>query len=399
MRKLNLDEQQVLVSYAQSKSAQKVADEFGCSYQSIYRILHKYGVRRRKSKKQVKHLLPCGSKKCCPLAVVLLRKYSGMKPSAIATLLGYTPNAVNSIISSRCPETIVRKHKQDFDIEQMVHEYRDLGTTSYELAQRHGVNPATIRKWMRDAGVVIGRENAPHRVTCRGRGQDVLKDRCKERVRKKLIDDGDTLELVAYGDKLTLRCKICGHEFEKSKGGYSHRFTCPACHDAEMRAIQEQKEQKKLEKAQQKEAAREWLLSTPRVCKECGDPFFSESDSACYCSDACRNKSRNRKATARKSRRGSTQGYRHRMRIEITRETYDRTVNTAAVNKKFGGVCCQCGRKTFRTKDYTPLQATLDHVVALANNGTHTWDNVQLLCAECNSNKRDLGQMRLPIAI
>ena len=87
------------------------------------------------------------------------------------------------------------------------------------------------------------------------------------------------------------------------------------------------------------------------------------------------------------------------MRIEITRETYDRTVNTAAVYKKYGGVCCQCGRKTFRTKDYTPLQATLDHVVALANNGTHTWDNAQLLCAECNSNKRDLGQMRLPIAI
>jgi 5-methylcytosine-specific restriction endonuclease McrA len=33
------------------------------------------------------------------------------------------------------------------------------------------------------------------------------------------------------------------------------------------------------------------------------------------------------------------------------------------------------------------------------NYGTHTWDNVQLLCSDCNSKKRDLGQMRLPMAI
>lgn len=159
MRKLNLDEQQVLASYAKHKSAQRVADEFGCSYQSIYRILHKHGIRRQKSKKHVKHLLPCGSKKCCPLAVVLLRRCLGMKPSAIAATLGYTPNAVNSIISRRCPETIVRKHKEDFDIEQMVHEYRDLGMTSYELGEKYGLLPSTVRKWMRQEGVCKGKDN------------------------------------------------------------------------------------------------------------------------------------------------------------------------------------------------------------------------------------------------
>jgi 5-methylcytosine-specific restriction endonuclease McrA len=50
-----------------------------------------------------------------------------------------------------------------------------------------------------------------------------------------------------------------------------------------------------------------------------------------------------------------------------------------------------------RSKHYNPQRATLDHVIALANNGTHTWDNVQLLCSDCNSKKRDLGQMRLAI--
>lgn len=163
MRKLNLDERQVLASYAKRKSAQKVADEFGCSYQSIYRILHKHGVRRQKSNrhaKQAKPLLPCGSKKYCPLVVVLLRRCLDVKPSEIVALLGYTPSAVNSIISRRCPETIVaQKRKGDFDIERMVNEYRDLGMTSYELGEKYGVNPTTIRKWMRQEGVCKGKDN------------------------------------------------------------------------------------------------------------------------------------------------------------------------------------------------------------------------------------------------
>jgi 5-methylcytosine-specific restriction endonuclease McrA len=87
------------------------------------------------------------------------------------------------------------------------------------------------------------------------------------------------------------------------------------------------------------------------------------------------------------------------MRIAVTPETYNHAITLSAVYKKFGGVCCECGRKTRRTKKYAPDMATLDHIIALANNGTHTWDNVQLLCATCNSNKRDLGQMRLSIAI
>ena len=36
---------------------------------------------------------------------------------------------------------------------------------------------------------------------------------------------------------------------------------------------------------------------------------------------------------------------------------------------------------------YSP---TVDHIIALKNGGTHTWDNVQCAHAICNSNKRDL---------
>lgn len=291
----------------------------------------------------------------------------------------------------------MRKHKEDYDLEKMVHEYRDLGETSYELAEKYGVDSRTIRKWMRDAGVVIGKRKAAARIKTHS-GSLVLKERCRKRIEKKLADEGGVLELVGYGQRFTLRCTVCGHVFEKSKGSYQHRFTCPECAAREIERAAALREQRKEERAQQREAAREWLLSVPRVCQECGDPFFSECESASYCSKGCRDRARNRRQAASRKALGKQHGtYRRRMRIEVTPETCDRSVTLGSVYKKFGGTCCQCGRKTYRTRRYSPLQATLDHIVALANNGTHTWDNVQLLCAECNSDKRDTGQMRMAI--
>ena len=46
---------------------------------------------------------------------------------------------------------------------------------------------------------------------------------------------------------------------------------------------------------------------------------------------------------------------------------------------------------------YGRLYPTLDHIVALSNGGTDTYDNVQLACKRCNSKKQDKGQMRLAI--
>lgn len=291
----------------------------------------------------------------------------------------------------------MRKRKEDYNLEQMVHEYRDLEMTSYELAEKYGVDSRTIRKWMCGAGVVIGKRKAAARIKDHS-GSLVLIDRCKSRVEKKLADEGGSLELVEYGKRLTLRCTACGHVFEKSKGGYQHRFTCPECAAREIEQATEQRRQRRFERSQQLEAAREWRGSVARICKECGDPFFSEVEGACYCSERCRNRARNRRQAESKKARGVGQGtYRRRMRVEVTPATYDRSVTLDAVYRKFNGVCCSCGRRTHRMKKYEPLQATLDHVVALANGGTHTWDNVQLLCHECNSEKRDLVQVRLAV--
>lgn len=404
MRRLDIDEQKVLDLYEEHETARAVAEIVGCSADTVYRVLKKHDVPRthRHQKVTTKRVSNCGRNNCWAL-VVMLRNICHMSYSELIAATGYTSSVVSSVICKRCPETkVARSHKDDFDIERMVHEYRDLGMTSYELADVYGVDPATIRKWMRAEGVTIGKENGGARAAKTGSGAAVLKERCKERIERKLTDDGGTLELLEYGEKLTLRCTSCGNIFLKTKGGYGHRFVCPECHARDIERLsairKERKAAREAARAQQLEAANEWRGSVARICKECGDPFFSEAEGACYCSERCRNRARNRRQAESKKARGVGRGtYRRRMRVEVTPTTYDRSVTLDAVYRKSNGVCCSCGRRTHRTKKYEPLQATLDHVVALANNGTHTWDNVQLLCSECNSDKRDLGQMRLAI--
>lgn len=401
MRKLDIDEQKVLDLYEEHETARAVAEIVGCSADTVYRILKKHDVprtHRHPEKCAVKRISNCGKNNCWAL-VVMLRKACGLSYSELVAVTGYSNSVVNNIIGKRCSETkVARKHKEDFDIEQMVHEYRDLGMTTYELGEKYEVDHTTISRWMREQGVLIGKSGAAMRTPKerRRRGARVLKDKCRDRVIAKLADDGDTLELVEYGEKLTLRCKACGHEFTHAKSGYNHCFTCPEC---AAREIERQRAEKKYARQQQIEAAREWLVSTPRICKECGETFYSEYEGAAYCSDRCRKTARNRKSAERKRRNGAGNNHRRRMRIKVTRETYDPSVTLESVYRKFGGRCCQCGRRTHRTRQYSPSQATLDHKIALANNGTHTWDNVQLLCSDCNSMKRDVGQMRLPMAI
>lgn len=182
----------------------------------------------------------CNTKYCNAL-VVMLRRHSSMTFREILELTGYPSSVVGNIINRRCPDTITRKHMKDFDLDQMAHEYRDLGMTSYELGEKYGVNHTAISKWMRSLGINKGKPTSFPDGNANGRGAAILKDRCKARVEKKLADEGGVLELVGYGKRLTLRCTVCGHVFEKSKGGYQHRFTCPECAAREIEQAAEQR--------------------------------------------------------------------------------------------------------------------------------------------------------------
>lgn len=275
-------------------------------------------------------------------------------------------------------------------------ELHNQGLSDYEIASRLGIGRDAINKRLRKAGIHRGKGSNS------GKGALARAERFRKQAIARFESIADRFELLDYTDAehALVRCKACGAEFNWYRDKWEMAEPCPECYAAHIRAEGERsRERKQYEYEQQREAAREWRLSVPHICKECGQPFYSEHSNATYCCDKCRRRADNRKATARRQRRGTAHGYGNRMRIERTPATYDRTVTLGAVYKKYGGRCCQCGCMTYRTKGYAPNQATLDHKIALANNGTHTWDNVQLLCSDCNSMKRDIGQMRLPIAV
>lgn len=72
---------------------------------------------------------------------------------------------------------------------------------------------------------------------------------------------------------------------------------------------------------------------------------------------------------------------------------FDKSINLAAVIKKFNGICQICG-KPIDKKDITKGHIgknypTIDHIKPISKGGTHTWDNIQLAHMSCNSGKGD----------
>lgn len=402
MRKWLTPEREALIVelYEKHHNMKAVANEIGKSVKVVYNALEHQGVKRDgnrpEHRKKPKPSGPrCRSRKYCPALITILFKSFGWGAVQIAEATGYKPQGIRNVLVKRglIEREVAPKNKLDLD--QIEHEYVDLGMTSYALGKKYGVNPGSISKWMRERGVSVGKGS---RSSNGGKARaEVMNRRRAERFEAV----SDKVEVVS-SDSLastTVRCKTCGRTFYwDHKRMWDMDVPCPHCRGTDNESRHMAKMQRKRERKQQREAAREWRMSVPRVCKVCGDPFWSEYDTTSYCSDSCRRRATNRRSSLRKRRAGArASNYRSRMRVAITPETYDPSVTLDAVYKRFHGKCAECGCKTVRSKHYNPRLATLDHIIALGNNGTHTWDNVQLLCSDCNSRKRDLGQMRMAI--
>lgn len=350
----------------------------------------------------------CKSKTCCPAYVVLLYTVMGYSHKRICEVTGYKSSAVGNIISRRIGSRAERGHivrerwvqmdsphkaVSDAFMPQII-ELHEQGKSYREIAETLGVGRDAVCKRVVKLGLGGGKGS-----NSSAGGKAYAKKR-RAAVIKRFESIADKVQLTDYKTR-RMRCVKCGAEFIWRREHWTMDVPCPYCRERIAKeARKEERERKQYELEQQRKAAREWRLSVHRICKECGEPFYSEYENASYCSDGCRRKSKNRAADERRKRRGGgCGGYRRRMRITRTPATYDCTITLGAVYKKYRGRCCACGCMTYRTKEHAPNRATLDHIIALANNGTHTWDNVQLLCSDCNSAKRDRGQMRLPIAV
>lgn len=251
------------------------------------------------------------------------------------------------------------------------------GLTRQEIANKYGVHPEALSRRLHKLGVHSnlvdlegcsvfrkGKERATEWHWTPGAAEMVMRSQ------------SDKYELVGIlGSRMKLRCKQCGTIIERNRSTVKQKnVVCDGCRN-----------DKELQKYQQLLVGvlnKMLVKQIPRTCQGCGKTFYSEVINQKYCTQRCKHKF--------KSRSGNI-----RNRCRKYGAEYNTGISLNQVFLRYRGICQICGKPCRRDDNswngiIGPLYPTIDHKVALANGGGHTWGNVQLAHAICNSYKRDL---------
>lgn len=342
--------------------------------------------------------------KYCPALIAMLRTVGRMRNKDICALLNMKPSAVYNIINRHgLADSKYLRKSMISDIER---EYL-AGYSSYELAEKYGVNSGTIRKWMHDLGHVKGKDQSTEfakqcelaintkRKNAAKASSEARRKKAIEKLEEKLLSDGGEVSLVEYSNyRSTYKCNTCGFVFSRAREIHGYKICCPECkkHEAE------KNERQKAEKQKQLEAERLEEYEKDKICQSCGCVFHSEHKTKIYCSATCsRREKRRRNAAAGKTKLCDYGN--HRKRARVYGVAYEPGITIKKLVKRDGNICQICGEpcdaNDLRWGYSGPLYPSIDHIVAMANGGGHTWDNVQLAHLICNSNKRDLLEEEL----
>ena len=188
-----------------------------------------------------------------------------------------------------------------------------------------------------------------------------------------------------------IRCTVCGTITTRSWCSIKQgSVTCRTCDERKAKELAEKREQKKQEERKRNAVRVEFIRqarikqkqATLRECKECDSWFVSYNLRERYCSVECATKHANRVGKDRRLDR-------------IDHTDADMDIDWKPLYKREHGICYLCGKPVdvddYEWRDGTfiagNLYPSVDHVVALHNGGTHTWDNVRLAHRWCNSVK------------
>ena len=109
-----------------------------------------------------------------------------------------------------------------------------------------------------------------------------------------------------------------------------------------------------------------------KKCKYCNKWHYKER---LYCSEECHKKENS-------GRRGK------RIRLAKNNGQFDTDINIYKLIERDGERCYLCGDAvSFELDCYDPKYPTIEHVLAISNGGTHSWDNVKVSCFSCNCKK------------
>lgn len=347
-----MDEQRIIDEYLMFGSCTSVSKLIGCSSETVRRVLIKYNIPRMNRMPQ-RPKNPQRIQKPHRQIVHDLRKceYCGAE---------FEPSRkTNRFCSKKC---------------------KDLSGCA-RRGVKCNLNPEPFHKICKICGKPFDSYRAAA-VTCSPECAEVLHPKTKGIKKIEPVGawvnrlHGNEFDFVEWKSKkrALLRCKTCGNVIERAESTIRAKgIECEFC-----------KEQKRLQEARRKMACFFNALAqarTPKICAACGGEFFSTYSNQIYCSSRCKHKAQGRKGS-------------YRARCRKYGVFYDPSVNRTAVIKRDGGVCQICGKmcdpNDHRWGTLGPDSPTVDHIIPLARGGAHTWNNVQCVCAICNSYKRDL---------
>ncbi len=283
-----------------------------------------------------------------------------------------------------------KKSKMELKMEELAIQ----GMSARGIAKEAGVSNTTVSNYLRKLGLT---NTSSYKLTT----QEIV-DRMREKY--------PTFEYIGGyingNSKMIVRCKMCGYEFEYTainlRPSRNVKMQCDKCNEAG-REISRARNALidilgKYIKAVNKECdikVREETESLTRIarkhkhhieCEECGRKFFTNRNNSKACSIKCVNKRNNRIKEIRRREAIKDNG---RIDWDITLDKIiARDGNTCHI---CGNVCDKedfeiDGLGNFIVKANYP---SIDHVIAVSNGGTHTWDNVKLAHHYCNSVKND----------
>jgi len=211
--------------------------------------------------------------------------------------------------------------------------------------------------------------------------------------------NGGTSTIPSAGCNQWHECKVCGVSFKPKRAGRT--TTCGrecgfVWSNAKMQLIKHGgRVWVRLERNRPKKPSHIMAVHppTPERCKHCGAAFYRSTRYQRYCDPTCGLV--DREANARRNQKIKNAKREARKRGCLRLESID----PIKVFERDAWRCGICGRKTQKAKrgTYHKRAPEMDHIVAIANGGSHTWDNVQCSCRECNGLKgaRDYGQIPL----
>ena len=321
---------------------------------------------------------------------------NGIRRHDIATAIGRSYSFVTAYLL-KCGHP----YKENSDkLYSEMREYKAQGHTAAEVAERFRVSKGSASKIC----VGIAPQTANYSQVSKTLIEHYERERGNriERLKEKL---DDAFEYVGGYDGsdgyVTIRCKQCGTEFERSAQAIRKRQVkyCPCCRKEQTERNAEQREREREERNALRDAERERKRqeteqrrienTVTKVCRMCGNEFDTVKQRQVFCSSECSHLWMNRRSYNRipKDKR------------------IDKGINALSLFKRDNGVCWICGGKC-DLNDYTTRNGvfiagdwypSVDHIMPICDGGEDAWDNVKLAHRICNS-RRFYAEKTNPIA-